>query len=201
MGDASIGAEKYAEAGCAACHGDDGSGGTSGESIRGVSAHELAEVLLRGEDEGEEHEGAVGDDDGEESDGGGQEMGMPAFPDLLPYAADLAAFLSDQAGSPAAGSQPTDTGSQTPPADTGTQTPPADTGTQPPAPTADGQAVFDSICSSCHVLGAYDTVGFAPDLSGKGSLVSTKFGGGANHMGNTLTDAEIQAVAGFLNAN
>ncbi|WP_025323968.1 c-type cytochrome [Deferrisoma camini] len=201
VGDAAVGAGVYADNGCAACHGDDGSGGTSGESVRGVSAHELAEVLLRGEDEGEEHEGAMGDDDGEESDDGGQELGMRAFPDLVPYAADLAAFLSGQAGSPAAGTQPTDTGSQTPPADAGTQTPSSDTGTQPPMPTADGQAVFDSICSSCHVLGSYDTMGFAPDLSGKGALVSSKFGGGANHMGNTLTDAEIQVVADFLNAN
>ena len=172
FGDAAVGAGVFVDNGCVACHGDDGSGGTSGESIRGVSAHELAEVLLRGEDEGEDHEDAMGDDDSHESDGGGQETGMPMFPDLVPYAADLSAFLSSD----------TDTGAQ-------------------PTTTTNGQAVYDSICVSCHVLGTYDTMGFAPSLSGKGSLISTMFGSGTSHMGNALTDAEMQAVADFLNAN
>ncbi len=199
-GDPETGAQVYADNGCGTCHGADGSSG--GEPIRNVSAHELAEVLLKGEDE--------------------DEGGMPAFPDLVPFAADLAAFLSgepagvpDSGGDSGAGNPSADTGGGSsdtaPPQDTPTppnteppqdttppqdSTPPADT---PPA--ADGQAVFDNVCAACHRLGSYDTAGFAPDLSGKGAMVSGTFGAGAMHMGNTLTDAEIQAVGAFLDAN
>ncbi len=181
-GDLQTGAQVYADNGCGACHGAHGSEGK--EPIRNVPAHELAEVLLKGEDE--------------------DEGGMPAYPDLVPFAADLAAFLSgepadvpDGGGDSGAADPSPDTGGGSsdtaPPQDS---TPPADT---PPA--ADGQAVFDNVCAACHRLGSYDTAGFAPDLSGKGAMVSGKFGAGAMHMGNTLTDAEAQAVGRFLDAN
>lgn len=216
-GDAAAGAQVYAENGCATCHGEDGTGG-SAEDIRNTSAHDLAEVLWKGEDEGEDHDEKTEHEDDEEGEHDGGGMGMPAFPQLVPYAADLAAFLS---GAPAdtggqappadMGSQPspadsgaqapgTDSGTQAPSPDTGTQTPPPDAGNQP-TPTVDGRAVYDNICSTCHVLGTHDTAGFAPNLSGKGARVSGKFGGGSSHMGHTLTDAEIQAVADFLNSN
>ncbi len=171
-GDPGVGAQVYADNGCAACHGPDGSSGE--EPIRGVSPRELAEVLLRGEDE----------DEGE----------MPAYPHLVPFAADLAAFLSGEPADVPPGSPGTEPPQETtPPQDS---SPPADT---PPA--ADGQSMFDNVCAACHRLGAYDTAGFAPDLSGKGAMVSHKFGAGRMHMGNTLTDAEAQAVSRFLDAN
>ncbi len=132
-GDAAVGAQVYAENGCAACHGDDGSGGPA-ENIRNTSAHELAEVLWKGEDEGEDHDEEMEHEDDDEGEHDGGEMGMPAFPELVPYAADLAAFLS--------GAAPADTGGQTPPTDTGTQPPPQTGGSAP--------AALGSICLGCH---------------------------------------------------
>lgn len=74
---------------------------------------------------------------------------------------------------------------------------PAPTPTPTPAPLP-GKAIYDANCAGCHKLGTYDTAGSAPDLSGSGSLVSTKFPG---HMGITLTSTQISDIAAFLNAN
>ncbi|GAB4276214.1 MAG: hypothetical protein Kow0092_31940 [Deferrisomatales bacterium] len=172
-GDAAAGAQVYAEAGCAACHGADGSGtSVHGESIRNASAHELAEVLLQGEEEQEE--------DGEE-DGG---EFMPAFPELVGSAADLAAFLRSD-------------GSTAGPGDSG----PPDTapgGQTPPSP-PDAEGIYAGVCAGCHRLGAYDPQGFAPDLSGLGSRVPSRFSGGAHH-GHTLSADEAAAVAAYVDA-
>jgi mono/diheme cytochrome c family protein len=66
-----------------------------------------------------------------------------------------------------------------------------------PTPTA-GQQIYDQKCAGCHSLGTYDTSG-SPDLSGKGSLVSGKFNGGANHHGVTLSATDITNVTTFIN--
>lgn len=85
-------------------------------------------------------------------------------------------------------------------------TAPAPAPTPTPAPTPaplPGKAVYDTNCAGCHTLGTYDTAGFAPNLSGKGTLVSTKFptAGVVGHNGITLTAADITNVAAFINAN
>jgi mono/diheme cytochrome c family protein len=63
--------------------------------------------------------------------------------------------------------------------------------------------VYDNNCSGCHKLGTYDPNGSAPNLSGKGGLVSTKFPqpGVAGHNGITLSGQQITDVSAFLNAN
>jgi len=106
-GDAAAGA--IVVAACAGCHGSDGSGGTA-ESLRGKSAGEIAEALSEGED------------------------GMPAFPDLVDAAADIAAFLTSDL---TAGGG--DTGGNTG----------GDTGTAPDA-TVGGEVFAASGCVSCH---------------------------------------------------
>jgi len=106
-GDAAAGSIVFAA--CAGCHGSDGSGGTA-ESLRGKSAGEIAEVLSEGED------------------------GMPAFPDLVDAAADIAAFLTSDL---TAGGG--DTGGNTG----------GDTGTAPD-PTVGGELFASSGCVGCH---------------------------------------------------
>ncbi|MGD2063598.1 MAG: cytochrome c [Nitrospirota bacterium] len=112
-GDAVAGAIAFAA--CAGCHGSDGSGG-SAESIRGESAGEIAEALAEGED------------------------GMPAFPDLVDAAADIAAFLSSTSDTTGNG---TDTGSGT---DAGT-----DTGNGTGSDATVGATLYAAnACPACH---------------------------------------------------
>ncbi len=81
------------------------------------------------------------------------------------------------------------TGGTTPP-DTGTGG-----GTTPPANTPDGQAIFAASCIGCHTVGT--STGMM-DLDGDGAKVTTKFGGGISHGGNTLAADEINAVAEYF---
>ena len=77
-------------------------------------------------------------------------------------------------------------------------TPPAPT--QPPVtPALPGKAVYDSNCAGCHTLGTYDSTGSAPNLSGKGSVVSSKIIGG--HKGISLSSQLLTTLAAFVNAN
>jgi len=114
-GDAAAGAVVFAA--CAGCHGADGSGGTA-ESIRGASAEDIAEALAEGESE--------------------NGVSMPAFPDLVDSAADIAAFLISDLT--AGGS---DTGGNTD-GNTG-----GGTGTTPD-PTVGGEVFASSGCVGCH---------------------------------------------------
>ena len=77
-------------------------------------------------------------------------------------------------------------------------TPPAPV-TPPSPPTLPGKAIYDTNCTGCHILGTYDSSGSAPDLSGKGSLVSSKIIGG--HKGISLGSQLLTALAVFVNAN
>jgi mono/diheme cytochrome c family protein len=99
---------------CVGCHGADGAGGTVDDSIRGESAREIAEALREGESE----------------DG----IAMPAFPDLVDSAADIATFLTSDL---VAGGG--DTGGNTG----------GDTGTGPDV-TVGGEVFASSGCVSCH---------------------------------------------------
>ncbi|HIJ88001.1 MAG TPA: cytochrome c [Desulfuromonadales bacterium] len=70
----------------------------------------------------------------------------------------------------------------------------------PPTPvTLPGRAAYDANCAGCHILGNYDISGFAPNLSGKGSLVSDKIVVG--HKGISLSSQLLTALAAFVNAN
>ncbi|MFZ4855737.1 MAG: DUF5666 domain-containing protein [Desulfuromonadaceae bacterium] len=70
----------------------------------------------------------------------------------------------------------------------------------PPVTTAPpGKAVYDSGCAGCHILGAYDSTGSAPNLSGKGSIVSGKIING--HKGISLSSQLLTALAAFVNSN
>jgi mono/diheme cytochrome c family protein len=64
------------------------------------------------------------------------------------------------------------------------------------ATTSTGQQIYDQRCASCHSLGTYDTSG-SPNLLGK-TTVSSRFSGGQNHNGTTLTAAEIVSVDAFV---
>ena len=77
-------------------------------------------------------------------------------------------------------------------------TPPTPT-TPPVAPALPGKTLYDTNCASCHALGIYDRSGSAPNLSGKGSVVSSKIIGG--HMGINLSSQLLTALAAFVNAN
>jgi mono/diheme cytochrome c family protein len=81
---------------------------------------------------------------------------------------------------------------------TGGGTPDPGTGGTPPS-TPDGQAIFTgatgATCSACHTVGTGTGI---MDLAGDGAKITTKFGGGATHNGNTLTAGEITAVATYL---
>lgn len=81
-------------------------------------------------------------------------------------------------------------GGGTTPPDTGTGG-----GTTPPANTPDGQTIFAANCSGCHTVGASTGV---MDLAGDGAKVTTKFGSGISHNGNTLAADEITAVAAYF---
>jgi mono/diheme cytochrome c family protein len=116
VGDVTGSAEAGAAAfvACVGCHGADGAGGTVDDSIRGESAREIAEALREGESE----------------DG----IAMPAFPDLVDSAADIATFLTSDL---VAGGG--DTGGNTG----------GDTGTGPDV-TVGGEVFASSGCVSCH---------------------------------------------------
>ena len=105
-GDATLGGEIFA-ANCSGCH--NSSGGVGGP-LGSESASEVAEVLATGASE----DGAT----------------MPAFPDLVANAADLAAYLS---GATSGGNTGGDTGGNT------------GGGT-----TLDGAALFTTNCGGCH---------------------------------------------------
>ena len=83
-------------------------------------------------------------------------------------------------------------GGGTTPPDTGTGG-----GTTPPANTPDGQTIFAASCSGCHTVGASTGV---MDLAGDGAKVTTKFGSGISHNGNTLAADEITAVAAYFDS-
>jgi mono/diheme cytochrome c family protein len=81
-----------------------------------------------------------------------------------------------------------------------TMSTPSPTPTPTPTP-ATGQAVYDSDCAGCHRLGSYDKTGSAPDLSGDGNKVGTKYSADKKgHKGITLTATEISNLSTFLNA-
>lgn len=109
---------------------------------------------------------------------------MPPYPALVASAADLAAFLDDAAAPPPPSPGPDPT------------SPPA------PVPGIGGQAVYDGNCRGCHRLGALDTLGSAPDLSGAGAMVRARFTPGvASHKGITLSATSLSALASFVDAN
>ncbi len=65
-----------------------------------------------------------------------------------------------------------------------------------------GRSIYDGNCAGCHSLGTYDGTGSAPDLSGKGSMLDTRFSAGvAGHQGITLSAQQIMDVKGFLDVN
>jgi mono/diheme cytochrome c family protein len=72
-----------------------------------------------------------------------------------------------------------------------------------PPPAADGASLYAADCSGCHRLGLTDTTGGAPDLSGAGNKMGTKFPspGVSGHKGYALTAGEIAALADYMNAN
>ena len=116
---------------------------------------------------------------------------------------------NDQRGAPGMGSTPSQASQrnalQNPagaPLSTASPATPNPTPNPTPTPTT-GQAVYDTNCAGCHLLGTYDAAGSAPNLSGKGSLVTSKFptAGAAGHKGITLTATQISDVQAFLNAN
>lgn len=75
--------------------------------------------------------------------------------------------------------------------------------TPTPAPTVDpGKTVYDTQCSGCHRLGSYDASGSAPNLSGAGSKIGSKYTAGVSgHKGKTLTATEIANLKTFVNTH
>lgn len=64
-----------------------------------------------------------------------------------------------------------------------------------------GKATYDSRCASCHKAGTYDTSGFATDLNGKSSLLTTNLGSLDPIMSSiTLSQQEITNLTAFLNS-
>jgi mono/diheme cytochrome c family protein len=65
---------------------------------------------------------------------------------------------------------------------------------------ADGKAVYDQNCASCHRLGTYDTSGSAPNLLGKGSSIDSYYKAGVSgHKGITLSSTNITELKTFIN--
>jgi hypothetical protein len=71
--------------------------------------------------------------------------------------------------------------------------------TPPVVPTLPGKAIYDTNCAGCHLLGTYDSTGSAPNLSGKGSIVTGKITGG--HKSISLNSQQLTDLAAFVNAN
>jgi mono/diheme cytochrome c family protein len=62
-----------------------------------------------------------------------------------------------------------------------------------------GKTRYDANCAGCHVVGIYDTAGFAPDLGAVSkATIDAKFAGGRSHNGNTLTQPQIDEVYSFV---
>lgn len=59
-----------------------------------------------------------------------------------------------------------------------------------------GQEIYDSQCAACHVLGDYDTAGFAPNLVGRQDAITEAFV--EAHVGTTLTQAEVLNLRAFI---
>jgi mono/diheme cytochrome c family protein len=70
-------------------------------------------------------------------------------------------------------------------------------------PAVDAAALYSASCSGCHRLGTVDTMGGAPNLSGAGNMMGTKFPtpGAAGHKGFVLTAEQIAALSDYFNAN
>ncbi|HKJ05129.1 MAG TPA: CxxxxCH/CxxCH domain-containing protein [Geopsychrobacteraceae bacterium] len=62
-----------------------------------------------------------------------------------------------------------------------------------------GQALYDGKCAGCHILGDYDTAGYAPELGGAGNLVITTIEAG--HQSISMTAEELNALADWADAN
>jgi mono/diheme cytochrome c family protein len=92
------------------------------------------------------------------------------------------------------------TGGMTDPGTGGTADPGTGGGTTPSTP--DGQAIYigatGATCSLCHTVGTTDTS--YRELAGDGAKITTRFGGGAAHNGNTLTADEITAIATYFDS-
>ncbi|AMV72020.1 hypothetical protein JCM30471_05190 [Desulfuromonas carbonis] len=72
----------------------------------------------------------------------------------------------------------------------------------PPGPTPvplDGAALYDGNCAGCHKFDTYDTVGFAPDLNNKSTLISAKLAAG--HNGVALAANEVTALVDWIAVN
>ncbi|TAL18656.1 cytochrome c [bacterium] len=72
-----------------------------------------------------------------------------------------------------------------------------------PPPAADGASLYTADCSGCHLLGSMDMTGSAPDLSGMGNMMGTRFPtpGVAGHKGFVMTAEEIAAMTAYMNEN
>jgi mono/diheme cytochrome c family protein len=69
---------------------------------------------------------------------------------------------------------------------------------------AAGKAFYDAHCSPCHVLGTYDTAGFAPNLSGHANLVvndMTTVNSVHTALGGPLTDQQVADLKAWISAN
>lgn len=94
------------------------------------------------------------------------------------------------------------TGDTTPAASTPAATSPAGSPTSTPAATgADAATLFAEDCAGCHK--ADGSGGFGPDLTGEDNAagVATKIaegGGGMPSFSGQLTDAQIEALAGYV---
>ncbi|RMF83242.1 MAG: hypothetical protein D6739_07485, partial [Nitrospirae bacterium] len=163
-GDPQVGAARFA-ASCSGCHGADGSGGAVvHDSIRGADAAEVAQVLANGNDEG-----------------------MPAFPDLVGYAADIAAFLN---GTAPAGGDAGGTGDGT---GAGTDNS-APSGGPSGSPSAEA---YTAHCASCH--GADGSGGTGPDIRGASAGEIDEALAEVGAMAAVqVTPAEVEQIAAFL---
>ena len=167
-GDPAVGAARFA-ASCIGCHGADGSGGAVvPDSIRGASSDEVAAVLANG-----------------------NTNGMPAFPDLVAYAADIAAFLGDTGtGSGSGSGSPTDGGG-----DSGTGGGGATPGT------TTGADAYGAHCASCHGADGSGTA-IAPEITGASAGEIADALGEVGAMASvSVTADEINAIAAFLSGN
>ncbi len=63
---------------------------------------------------------------------------------------------------------------------------------------SNGKTLFSDNCAGCHNLGSESGT---MNLSGDGSLLNDKFGGGASHKGRTLNVSDLLALSNYLNAS